>query len=401
MQRQTGRYERTHFGGEEVAAFVPEPLPPQNPPLTLDGALLKRLHRAEDALRRLDLAGEMVPSLDWFIYAFVRKEAVLSSQIEGTQATLVDLLTFEAEESPPPNADIEEVCNYLDALGFARSQIADPHGLPLSLRLLNETHKHLMRGVRGATKQPGQIRWSQNWIGGSRPGNAMYVPPPPSLLPELLSSLEKYIHHDDGLPPLVRAGLLHVQFETIHPYLDGNGRIGRLLVTLLLEHWKLLTKPLLYLSLFLKRHRTEYYRLLNAVRKEGEWEPWIDFFLDGVATISEEATASARDLFALVATDRERVLSHDSASVAAIRLFEALPRHPIVSVATAMRLLQTSKPTATRAIEVLSEADILQESTGKKRDRSFAYHRYLERLRDGTELGVADEIAHVSRELRI
>ena len=389
MQRQTGRYERTHFGGEEVAAFVPEPLRPQNPPLTLDGALLKRLHRAEDALRRLDLAGEMVPSLDWFIYAFVRKEAVLSSQIEGTQATLVDLLTFESEESPPPNADIEEVCNYLDALGFARSQIADPHGLPLSLRLLNETHKHLMRGVRGATKQPGQIRWSQNWIGGSRPGNAMYVPPPPSLLPELLSSLEKYIHHDDGLPPLVRAGLLHVQFETIHPYLDGNGRIGRLLVTLLLEHWKLLTKPLLYLSLFLKRHRTEYYRLLNAVRKEGEWEPWIDFFLDGVATISEEATASARDLFALVATDRERVLSHDSTSVAAIRLFEALPRHPIVSVATAMRLLQTSKPTATRAIEVLSEAGILQESTGKKRDRSFAYHRYLERLRDGTEIGVA------------
>ena len=389
MQRQTGRYERTHFGGEEVAAFVPEPLPPQNPPLTLDGALLKRLHRAEDALRRLDLAGEMVPSLDWFIYAFVRKEAVLSSQIEGTQATLVDLLTFESEESPPPNADIEEVCNYLDALGFARSQIADPHGLPLSLRLLNETHKHLMRGVRGATKQPGQIRWSQNWNGGSRPGNAMYVPPPPSLLPDLLSSLEKYIHHDDGLPPLVRAGLLHVQFETIHPYLDGNGRIGRLLVTLLLEHWKLLTKPLLYLSLFLKRHRTEYYRLLNAVRREGEWEPWIDFFLDGVATISEEATASARDLFALVATDRERVLSHDSTSVAAIRLFEALPRHPIVSVATAMRLLQTSKPTATRAIEVLSEADILQESTGKKRDRSFAYHRYLERLRDGTEIGVA------------
>ena len=398
MQRQTGRYERTHFGGEEVAAFVPEPLPPQNPPLTLDSALLKRLHRAEDALRRLDLAGEMVPSLDWFIYAFVRKEAVLSSQIEGTQATLVDLLTFESEESPPPNADIEEVCNYLDALGFARSQIADPHGLPLSLRLLNETHKHLMRGVRGATKQPGQIRWSQNWIGGSRPGNAMYVPPPPSLLPELLSSLEKYIHHDDGLPPLVRAGLLHVQFETIHPYLDGNGRIGRLLVTLLLEHWKLLSKPLLYLSLFLKRHRTEYYRLLNAVRKEGEWEPWLDFFLDGVATISEEATASARDLFALVANDRERVLPHESASVAAIRLFEALPRHPIVSVATAMRLLQTSKPTATRAIEALIDADVLQESTGKKRDRSFAYHRYLERLRDGTETG---SVASAGNEIKV
>jgi len=208
-----------------------------------------------------------------------------------------------------------------------------------------------MRGARGASKQPGEVRWSQNWIGGSRPGNARYVPPPRLLLPELLSSFEKYIHHDHGLPALVRAGLLHVQFETIHPYLDGNGRIGRLLVTLLLEHWKLLTKPLLYLSLFLKRHRTEYYRCLNAVRKEGEWEPWIDFLLDGVATISEEATSSARDLFALVATDRERVLSHQSVSVAAIRLFEALPRHPIVSVASAMKLLLTSKPTATRAID--------------------------------------------------
>ncbi len=385
MRRQTGRYERTSFGGEEVAAFIPDSLPPQSPPLTIDGPISERLRHAEESIRLLELAGEMVPSLDWFIYAFVRKEAVLSSQIEGTQATLVDLLTFESEESPPPNADIEEVCNYLDALSFARSQIADPHGLPLSLRLLNETHKHLMRGVRGATKQPGEVRWSQNWIGGSRPGNAMYVPPPPSLLPELLSSFEKYIHHDDGLPPLVRAGLLHVQFETIHPYLDGNGRIGRLLVTLLLEHWKLLTKPLLYLSLFLKRHRTEYYRLLNAVRKEGEWEPWLDFFLDGVATISEEATASARDLFALVATDRERVLSHDSASVAAVRLFELLPRHPILTVASAMKLLDTSKPTVSRAIDLLVAVDVLKESTGKKRHRSFAYHKYLERLRDGTE----------------
>lgn len=244
-----------------------------------------------------------------------------------------------------------------------------------------------MRGVRGSTKQPGQVRWSQNWIGGSRPGNAMYVPPPPLLLADLLISFEKYIHHEDGLPPLVRAGLLHVQFETIHPYLDGNGRIGRLLVTLLLEHWKLLTKPLLYLSLFLKRHRSEYYRRLNAVRVEGEWEPWLDFFLDGVATISEEATASARDLFALVAADRERVLAHESASVVAIRLFESLPRHPIVTVASAMRLLDTSKPTVARAIDMLVAVGVLMESTGKKRHRSFAYHKYMDRLRDGTELG--------------
>jgi len=204
----------------------------------------------------------MGPRLDWFIYAFVRKEAVLSSQIEGTQATLVDLLTFEAQEgaeqSAAPNADVEEVCNYLDALAYARAQLADPKGLPLSMRLLSETHSRLMRGVRGAEKLPGEVRRSQNWIGGSRPGNAAYVPPPPHALGEVLGAFEKYLHADDALLPLVRAGLLHVLFETVHPYLDGNGRIGRLLVTLLFEQWKLLTKPLLYLSLFFKRHREDY-----------------------------------------------------------------------------------------------------------------------------------------------
>ncbi len=297
-KRSTGRYERTSAGGEEVAALVPHALPPAHPPLRLDAALGERVRAAEQALVRLELAGEMVPSLDWFIYAFVRKEAVLSSQIEGTQATLVDLLTFEALEgvdpSGPVNADVEEVCNYLDALTFARAQLAAPAGLPLSMRLLNQAHHRLMRGVRGAEKLPGEVRHSQNWIGGSRPGNAAYVPPPPHALVELLGAFERYIHADDSLPAIVRAGLLHVQFETIHPYLDGNGRIGRLLVTLLLEHWELLTKPLLNLSLFFKRHRTDYYRHLNAVRVDGDWEGWLDFFLDGVATIADEAVASAR-----------------------------------------------------------------------------------------------------------
>ncbi len=322
-KRTTGRYERTNVGGEEVAAFVPHALPPTAPKIVLGGGLTERIRAAEQALVRLELAGEMVPSLDWFIYAFVRKEAVLSSQIEGTQATLFDLLTFEAQEgdgegtgargrhSRSPNADVEEVCNYLDALVFARAQLADPKGLPLSMRLLSETHKRLMRGVRGAAKRPGEVRSSQNWIGGSRPGNAAYVPPPPHALGKVLGAFEKYLHGRDALPPLVRAGLLHVQFETIHPYLDGNGRIGRLLVTLLLEEWKLLTKPLLYLSLFFKRHREEYYRRLNAVRVEGDWEGWLDFFLDGVATIADEAVASARELFGLVATDRARVLEHE------------------------------------------------------------------------------------------
>jgi len=253
-RRATGRYDRTAVAGETVAAFIPHGLPPARPPIVLDAALAARLRAAEQALVRLELAGEMVPSLDWFIYAFVRKEAVLSSQIEGTQATLVDLLTFEAQagaaQRTSPNADVEEVCNYLDALAYARAQLTAPKGLPLSMRLLNETHRRLMRGVRGAEKLPVEVRRSQNWIGGSRPGNAAYVPPPPHALGEVLGAFEKYLHADDSLPPLVRAGLLHVQFETIHPYLDGNGRIGRLLVTLLLEHGKLLTKPLLYLSLF-------------------------------------------------------------------------------------------------------------------------------------------------------
>jgi Fic family protein len=387
-KRVTGRYERTTAGGEEVSAFVPHPLPPKAPSLALEGRLTERLREAERALDRLELAGEMVPSLDWFIYAFVRKEAVLSSQIEGTQATLVDLLTFEAEESARPNADVEEVCNYLDAVTYARSELADPKGLPLSMRLLNETHRRLMRGVRGAERQPGEIRRSQNWIGGSRPGNAMYVPPPPHALADVLSAFEKYLHAEDSLPPLVRAGLLHVQFETIHPYLDGNGRIGRLLVTLLLEHWKLLTKPLLYLSLFFKRHQDDYYRRLSAVRVDGDWEGWTDFFLDGVATIATEVVASAREIFALVTTDRARVLENDTLSAAAVRLFEQLPCHPVVTVASVMKLLGASKPTAARAIDALAGSGVLVETTGKKRDRSYSYHGYLERLRAGTDLDV-------------
>lgn len=389
-KRATGRYERTTVGGEEVAAFLPHGLPPADPPIVVDAALAERLRAAEQALVRLELAAEMVPSLDWFIYAFVRKEAVLSSQIEGTQATLVDLLTFEAqgggEQSAAPNADVEEVCNYLDALAYARAQLDDPNGLPLSIRLLSETHRRLMHGVRGAEKLPGEVRRSQNWIGGSRPGNAAYVPPPPHALGEVLGAFEDYLHSDDSLPSLVRAGLLHVQFETIHPYLDGNGRIGRLLVTLLLEHWKLLTKPLLYLSLFFKRHREDYYRRLDAVRVDGDWEGWLHFFLDGVATIADEAVASARELFALVGTDRARVLAHEGMSVIALRLFELLPRHPVVTVASVTKLVETTKPTAGRAIELLVAAGVLVETTGKKRDRSFVYRSYLDRLRVGTEL---------------
>lgn len=389
MKRSTGEHVSTAVAGEEVKAFVPYPLPVTDPPIQLEGRVAARLVAAEQALARLDLAAQMVPSMDWFLYAFVRKEAILSSQIEGIQATLVGLLEFESGEERAATPDITEVCNYVEALKYARAQMVSPKGLPLSMRLLNETHRLLMRGVRGAGKAPGEVRRTQNWIGGSRPGNAAFVPAPPNQLPKVLAALEKYIHGNDKLPPLIRAGLLHVQFETIHPYLDGNGRIGRLLISLLLEHWKLLSQPLLYLSLFFKRHHTEYYRRLSIVRAEGDWEGWLDFFLDGVATVGEEAVTSARELFATVAADRERVLNEAAASVAALRLFELLPGRPIVTVAAVMRLLTTTKPTAGRAIDALEAAGVLVETTGRRRDRSFAYRKYLDRLSAGTELAVS------------
>ncbi|MGP8034594.1 MAG: Fic family protein [Steroidobacteraceae bacterium] len=391
--RVTGRTVKKTVAGEEVAAFVPYALPPRDPPLELDGARATLLARAEQALARLEIAGEMVPSLDWFIYAFVRKEAVLSSQIEGTQATLIDLLEFEAEQDQRATDDVREVCNYLEAIRYARGQLESASGLPLSMRLLSEAHRRLMRGVRGAHKQPGEVRRSQNWIGGTRPGNAAFVPPPPEELPTLLGELEAYLHARNGLPPLVRIAVAHVQFETLHPYLDGNGRIGRLLITLLLEHFKLLSAPLLYLSLFFKRHRPEYYRLLGEVRSRGNWEAWTDFFLEGVATIADETVASAREIFALVSADRERLLVARGASVIAIKLMEQLPLHPVVSVPSVVKLLKTTKPTAGKAIHVLETLHVLTETSGKQRDRTYAYAAYLEKLRAGTDIE-SGETAH-------
>jgi Fic family protein len=385
--RSTGRTLKSTVAGEAIATFVPYPLPPGDPPLKVGGDLAASLTRAERALARLEVAGEMVPSLDWFIYAFVRKEAVISSQIEGTQATLIDLLEYEAGQATRvAGEDVREVCNYLDAIKYARGQIKGARGLPLSMRLLNEAHRRLMRGVRGANKQPGEVRRSQNWIGGTRPGNAVFAPAPPEQLAALLADLEKYLHMESGLPPLVRIGLAHVQFETIHPYLDGNGRIGRLLITLLLEHWKLLSAPLLYLSLFFKRHRAEYYRLLGEVRSSGDWEAWMDFFLEGIATIADEAVAAARELFALVTEDRQRLVVAPGASVMAVRLMDQLPTHPVVTIPTVVKLLKTTKPTAGKAVQLLENLGVLTETTGKQRDRTFAYTAYLEKLRVGTEV---------------
>jgi len=386
MARKTGIYETISVAGENVKAFVPHPLPPVKPAIRLSGDLADALRVAESAVERLDAAGRMVPSLDWFVYAFVRKEAVISSQIEGTQASLDDLLATEAEAPTPAAPEhVEEICNYLEALTYARSQLKRKGGLPLSARLLNGAHQRLMSGTRGQDKQPGKPRRSQNWIGGTRPGNARFVPPPPHRVGELMGALETFLNEDDSLPPLVRAGLGHVQFETIHPYLDGNGRVGRLLIALCLEEWKLLSEPLLYLSLFFKRHRAEYYERLSAVRTAGDWEGWLAYFLEGVAVIADESVQLIRDLFEIIDSDRRRYLESESATVSGARLFESLAGNPIVTVSSAVRICVTTRPTASKAIMSLCEAGVLEETSGRSRDRIYAYRRYLELLRVGTE----------------
>jgi Fic family protein len=385
MARITGHYRTTKLGGEEVRAFVPITLPPSDPALVLEGKLAALHVTAAAALARLSVAGKLVPNADWFLYGFIRKEAVITSQIEGTQATLKDVLNYEATRKARRPDDVKEVCNYVDALGYARREIARRKGLPLSIRLLCAAHKRLMRGVRGADKRPGEVRTSQNWVGGTRPGNAHFVPPPPDIVATALSDLERWIYQDDALPPLVRAGLAHVQFETIHPFLDGNGRIGRLLISLLVEHWGLLPSPLLYLSLAFKRYREEYYRRLSAVRIDGDWEGWTSFFLQCVTEAADDGVATAERLFALLSKDRQHLLVSKGATVAAIRLFDVLPSHPILTLAGVIKLLRTTKPTALKAIGALHKARILRETTGKQRDRIYAYHGYLHLLTSDTE----------------
>jgi Fic family protein len=352
--------------------------------LAITGDLAQLHAEALAAVEKLAIAGTMVPSADWFLYGFVRKEAVISSQIEGTQATLMDVLTYEATKKTDRPSDVVEVCNYVDALAFARAEIARPKGLPLSVRLLCAAHKRLMRGTRGADKHPGIVRTSQNWIGGTRPGNAVYVPPPADVVPKALADLERWIHDEDPLPPLVRAGVAHVQFETIHPFLDGNGRIGRLLIALALEHWRILTSPLLYLSLAFKRHRADYYNRLLEVRNQGDWEGWTEFFLRCVCESAEDGVSAAGRIFALLGKDRRIATNHKATTVTAIRLLDLLPDHPIITSPRAMELLKTTKPTAGKAIDALCKAGILGETTGRQRDRIYAYNAYLKVLAEDT-----------------
>jgi Fic family protein len=386
MTRITGTYRTTTVAGEKVRAFLPHSLPPKQPPLSIEGELAELHVDALAALGQLATAARVVPSADWFLYGFVRKEAVITSQIEGTQATLEDIVAYEATHQSDRPADVQDVCNYVEALTFARDEIQRPDGLPLCTRLLCMAHERLMQGSRGAEKQPGTVRISQNWIGGTRPGNARFVPPPADAVPELLAKLERWIHANDRLPPLVRAGLAHVQFETIHPFLDGNGRIGRLLITLLVEHWGLLNSPLLYMSVPFKRHRQEYYQRLMEIRTEGDWESWTKFFLHCVREAADDGVNAAARLVKLLEEDRTRVLHHESATLPTVRLFDLLPKHPMITLASTIEMLETTKPTAAKAIDALRQIGVLQEATGKRRDRIYVYRAYLNVLAEDTDI---------------
>lgn len=380
--RQTGSYEVSTTLGEEVRAFVPHPLPPCEP--ALSSASFEAANRAaEMALARLAGVSGLVPSVDWLLYGAVRKEALLTSQIEGTQATLVDLFDEEAGFAVVNADDVEEVSNYLRAFRLVQDNLRAPAGLPISVRLLCDAHCMLLAGVRGSGKQPGELRRSQNWIGGPRPGKAVFVPPPAERVPALLADVERFIHSraEGDLPPLVRIALVHAQFETIHPFLDGNGRIGRLLIAALMEHWQLLPEPLLYLSAYLKQHQSMYYQLLSGIRTRGDWESWIDFFLDGVATAAGEAERSIVAIATLINNDRRRLLAAPKATSASYRLFEALPLMPRFTVEHARQKLDTTFPTANAAVGLLAELGIVNEMTGQKKNRSYGYQAYIDLLR--------------------
>lgn len=375
--RRTGTYATSTTLGESVQAFVPAPLPPRGPGLSPE-AYSAPNHAAELALARLSGVSGLVASVDWLLYSAIRKEALLTSQIEGTQATLTDLFNDEAGFSVSNTDDVEEVTNYLRAFRLVQDNLRDPAGLPISVRLLCEAHRLLLDGARGSGKQPGELRRSQNWIGGTRPGNAVFVPPPPEHVADLLSGLEKFIHEPaPALPPLVKIALIHAQFETIHPFLDGNGRIGRLLIAALFEQWGLLKEPLMYLSGYLKTHQSEYYRRLSCIRTEGDWESWVAFFLEGVAFAAGDAERSIISIASLIAADRRRLLESPKAGPASYKLFEMLPMMPRFTVETVRQKLATSFPTANAAVKALEDLGIVTEMTGQKTNRNYGYQPYI------------------------
>ena len=379
-----GRYISTAYRGETVRAFLPPPLPPI-PSIRLE-RVQRLLEAANQALGRLDGLASVLPDLSLFIYTYIRKEAVLSSQIEGTQSSLSDLLLFEMEEMPGvPIEDVQETLNYVVALEHGLERVRSGE-LPLSLRLIKEIHRILLSKGRGSAKQPGEFRSSQNWFGGSRPGNAAYVPPPHEEVMNCMGDLERFMHvEQDDLPTLVKAGMIHVQFETIHPFLDGNGRLGRLLITFLLCEAGVLQEPLLYLSLFLKANRQRYYDLLMKVRQQGAWEEWTEFFLTGVRDTAQTAVLAAQQTIHLFARDRERLQGLGRAASTALRVHQYAQQRPLFSISRAAKQTGLSFPAVSGAVKHLTRLGILTEATGRPRWRLYRYTEYLNLLNEGTE----------------
>jgi Fic family protein len=379
-----GRWLKTSAGTESFRAFLPAPLPPR-PEIRIDFRLQDLLGRANRALGRLDGITTLLPEPSLFLYFYVRKEALFSSQIEGTQSSLSDLLLFESQETPGvPLADVREVSNYVAALDRGIELLRS--SLPLSLRLIREIHKVLLSKGRGSEKGPGEFRRTQNWVGGTRPGNAQYVPPPPGEIMACLGALEKYLNDKPApTPVLIKAALAHVQFESIHPFLDGNGRLGRLLITLLLVAEGAIREPLLYLSLFFKQNRNRYYELLQQVRLDGDWEAWLEFFLEGVVETSEKATETTTKILDRFDTDRTKIAALGRSTGSALRLHDLLRRRPLLTIAAATRELGLSAPTVGSSFEHLVRLGIVNEVTGRRRDRMFAYTDYLAILAEGAE----------------
>lgn len=386
MKRELqGRYVTISTVGEKAQAFVPAPLPPR-PPLDWTPELRSKFDQALLALGRLDSVLTLLPDTSLFLYMYVRKEAVLSSMIEGTQSSLSDLLLFELDQEPGvPLDDVREVSNYVAALDHGLRLLTD--GLPLSLRLFSEIHAVLLTKGRGSNQTPGEFRRSQNWIGGTRPGNAAFVPPPAEEVLECMSKLELFLHDQpEPTPVLLKAALAHVQFETIHPFLDGNGRLGRLLITLLLCEQKVLREPMLYLSLYFKTHRQYYYELLNNVRLTGDWEAWLDFFAEAVIVTATQAVETAQQLLDLSNQDRNKISSLGRAAASTLRVHWALMEHPIATSSSLVEKTGITPATVNKALGHLEQLGIVKKLTAQKRNRLFSYAGYIEIMSRGTEL---------------
>lgn len=391
-QRVTGKYKTCSEKYDPFRAFIPKPLPP-DPPLELDDEICDLMEKANRALGRLDGVTSLLPDTYLFTYFYVRKEAVLSSQIEGTQSSLQELLLFEIEEAPGvPLDDVREVSNYVRAMNHGLSSIRGEGRLPLSLRLLCEVHGILLQQGRGGSKGPGEFRTSQNWVGGTKPSNAVYVGPPAENLKECLDAFEKFLYDKPSRTPvLTKAALSHVQFETIHPFQDGNGRLGRLLITLLLCSEEALREPMLYLSLYFKTNRDEYYARLQDVREKGDWEGWLRFFLTGVLVTADQAVKAAQDILRMFDADRRRIASIGQQANSALRVHDVLQVRPIITATVARKLLEAkgmplSEPTVYSAIKQLEKIGIVRELTGKSRNRLYAYAEYMRILDEGTEV---------------